>query len=85
VGTPLTWADRPLSFVAEGDFLSAINLTQSNYIGEAQKSRKFARYINMYKQRLSPMLRLFEFFAVFVFCIVFSAPCSRAIKSKLSS
>jgi vacuolar protein sorting-associated protein 8 len=35
VGTLLTWADRILSFVAEGDFLNAIDLAQSYYIGEA--------------------------------------------------
>ncbi|KAG6869129.1 hypothetical protein C0993_001694 [Termitomyces sp. T159_Od127] len=35
VGTLLTWADRILSFVEDGDFLSAINLTRSYYVGEA--------------------------------------------------
>jgi len=34
VGTLLTWADRILSFVQEGDFLSAIELTRSYYVGE---------------------------------------------------
>ncbi|KDQ57489.1 hypothetical protein JAAARDRAFT_130081, partial [Jaapia argillacea MUCL 33604] len=35
VGTLLTWADRILSFVEHGDFLSAIDLTRSYYVGEA--------------------------------------------------
>ncbi|KAJ3735742.1 Golgi CORVET complex core vacuolar protein 8-domain-containing protein [Lentinula guzmanii] len=35
VGTLLTWADKILSFVQEGDFLSAIDLTRSYYLGEA--------------------------------------------------
>ncbi|EGN99739.1 hypothetical protein SERLA73DRAFT_88352 [Serpula lacrymans var. lacrymans S7.3] len=35
VGTLLTWADKILSLVEEGDFLSAIELTRSYYIGEA--------------------------------------------------
>ncbi|OJT15290.1 Vacuolar protein sorting-associated protein 8 -like protein [Trametes pubescens] len=39
VGTLLTWADRILSFVAEGDFLSAIDLTRSYYVGEAPGNR----------------------------------------------
>ncbi|KAH7874770.1 Golgi CORVET complex core vacuolar protein 8-domain-containing protein [Lentinula edodes] len=35
VGTLLTWADKILSFVQQGDFLSAIDLTRSYYTGEA--------------------------------------------------
>jgi hypothetical protein len=35
VGTLLTWADRILSFVQGGDFLSAIDLARSYYVGEA--------------------------------------------------
>ena len=35
VGTLLTWADRILSFVESGDFLSAIDLTRSYYLGTA--------------------------------------------------
>lgn len=35
VGTLLTWADRILSFVEEGDFLSAIDLTRAYYLGTA--------------------------------------------------
>ena len=35
VGTLLTWADRILSFVEGGDFLSAIDLTRSYYLGTA--------------------------------------------------
>ncbi|KAG6861088.1 hypothetical protein C0995_004025 [Termitomyces sp. Mi166 len=34
VGTLLTWADRILSLVEDGDFLSAINLARSYYVGE---------------------------------------------------
>ena len=39
VGTLLTWADRILAFVREGDFLSAIQLTRSYYTGEAEGNR----------------------------------------------
>ncbi|KAI0339881.1 hypothetical protein BDW22DRAFT_1335468 [Trametopsis cervina] len=39
VGTLLTWADRILSFVENGDFLSAIELTRSYYLGEAPGNR----------------------------------------------
>lgn len=39
VGTLLTWADRILSFVQDGDFLSAIDLTRSYYVGEAPGNR----------------------------------------------
>ena len=39
VGTLLTWADRILAFVMEGDFLSAIQLTRSYYVGEAEGNR----------------------------------------------
>ena len=39
VGTLLTWADRILSFVEQGDFLSAIELTRSYYVGEAPGNR----------------------------------------------
>ena len=35
VGTLLTWADRILSFMESGDFLSAIDLTCSYYLGTA--------------------------------------------------
>ncbi|KAI0058100.1 hypothetical protein BV25DRAFT_1811403 [Artomyces pyxidatus] len=35
VGTLLTWADRVLAFVQDGDFLSAIDLTRSYYLGQA--------------------------------------------------
>jgi hypothetical protein len=35
----LTWADRILAFVMEGDFLSAIRLTRSYYVGEAEGNR----------------------------------------------
>ncbi|KIK67347.1 hypothetical protein GYMLUDRAFT_37447 [Collybiopsis luxurians FD-317 M1] len=35
VGTLLTWADKILSFVQEGAFLSAIELTRTYYLGEA--------------------------------------------------
>ncbi|KAJ7346672.1 lateendosome to vacuole transport-family protein [Mycena albidolilacea] len=34
-GTLLTWADRILTFVEHGDFLSAIDLTRSYYVGDA--------------------------------------------------
>ncbi|KAF8210322.1 Golgi CORVET complex core vacuolar protein 8-domain-containing protein [Mycena galopus ATCC 62051] len=34
-GTLLTWADRILTFVQNGDFLSAIDLTRSYYVGDA--------------------------------------------------
>ncbi|CCL98684.1 uncharacterized protein FIBRA_00686 [Fibroporia radiculosa] len=39
VGTLLTWADRILSFVEEGDFLSAIELTRSYYLGNTPGNR----------------------------------------------
>lgn len=39
MGTLLTWADRILAFVEEGDFLSAIELTRSYLIGEAPGNR----------------------------------------------
>ncbi|KAI0929914.1 hypothetical protein AcV5_006753 [Taiwanofungus camphoratus] len=39
VGTLLTWADRILSSVQNGDFLSAIELTRSYFIGEAPGNR----------------------------------------------
>ncbi|OSD06995.1 hypothetical protein PYCCODRAFT_1359573 [Trametes coccinea BRFM310] len=39
VGTLLTWADRILSYVSDGDFLSAIDLTRSYYVGEAPGNR----------------------------------------------
>ncbi|OCH93775.1 hypothetical protein OBBRIDRAFT_724115 [Obba rivulosa] len=39
VGTLLTWADRILSFVQNGDFLSAIELTRSYYLGQAPGNR----------------------------------------------
>ncbi|KAJ3548648.1 hypothetical protein NM688_g5266 [Phlebia brevispora] len=39
VGTLLTWADRVLAFVENGDFLSAIELTRSYYVGEAPGNR----------------------------------------------
>ncbi|KAH7914153.1 Golgi CORVET complex core vacuolar protein 8-domain-containing protein [Hygrophoropsis aurantiaca] len=39
VGTLLTWADRILSFVENGDFLSAIELTRSFYVEEAPGNR----------------------------------------------
>jgi len=39
VGTLLTWADRILAFVMEGDFLNAIQLTRSYYVGEAEGNR----------------------------------------------
>ena len=35
----LTWADRILAFVRDGDFLSAIQLTRSYYTGEAEGNR----------------------------------------------
>jgi hypothetical protein len=35
----LTWADRILSFVQDGDFLSAINLARSYYLGDAPGNR----------------------------------------------
>ena len=35
----LTWADRILAFVMDGDFLSAIQLTRLYYIGEAEGNR----------------------------------------------
>ncbi|KAF7315618.1 Lateendosome to vacuole transport-family protein [Mycena indigotica] len=34
-GTLLTWADRILAFVEDGDFLSAIDLARSYYVGDA--------------------------------------------------
>ncbi|KAK7057126.1 Lateendosome to vacuole transport-family protein, partial [Favolaschia claudopus] len=34
-GTLLTWADRILTFVQDGDFLSAIDLARSYYVGDA--------------------------------------------------
>lgn len=39
VGTLLTWADRILSFVENGNFLSAIELARSYYVGEAPGNR----------------------------------------------
>ncbi|KAI0358573.1 hypothetical protein OH77DRAFT_1194235 [Trametes cingulata] len=39
VGTLLTWADRILLSVSEGDFLSAIDLARSYYAGEAPGNR----------------------------------------------
>ncbi|EPQ57241.1 hypothetical protein GLOTRDRAFT_73888 [Gloeophyllum trabeum ATCC 11539] len=39
VGTLLTWADRILHLVQEGDFLSAIELTRTYYTGEAPGNR----------------------------------------------
>jgi hypothetical protein len=39
VGTLLTWADRILSFVQAGDFLSAIELARSYYVDEAPGNR----------------------------------------------
>ncbi|KZT71810.1 hypothetical protein DAEQUDRAFT_687207, partial [Daedalea quercina L-15889] len=39
VGTLLTWADRILSFVQKGDFLSAIELTRAYYVGESPGNR----------------------------------------------
>lgn len=39
VGTLLSWADRVLSFVEQGDFLSAIDLTRTYYTGEAPGNR----------------------------------------------
>ncbi|KAG6911131.1 hypothetical protein DXG01_003871 [Tephrocybe rancida] len=39
VGTLLTWADRVLAFVEDGDFLSAIDLTRSYYVGDAPGNR----------------------------------------------
>lgn len=35
----MTWADRVLGFVKEGDFLSAIHLTRLYYVGEAEGNR----------------------------------------------
>ncbi|KAF8444650.1 Golgi CORVET complex core vacuolar protein 8-domain-containing protein [Boletus edulis BED1] len=39
VGTMLTWADKILSLVEQGDFLSAIELTRSYYTGDAPGNR----------------------------------------------
>ncbi|KAH9839218.1 Golgi CORVET complex core vacuolar protein 8-domain-containing protein [Rhodofomes roseus] len=39
VGTLLTWADRILSFVQRGDFLSAIELTRAYYVGQSLGNR----------------------------------------------
>ncbi|EIN11934.1 hypothetical protein PUNSTDRAFT_62414 [Punctularia strigosozonata HHB-11173 SS5] len=39
VGTLLTWADRILAFVQGGDFISAIELTRTFYLGEAPGNR----------------------------------------------
>ncbi|KAF9241625.1 Golgi CORVET complex core vacuolar protein 8-domain-containing protein [Melanogaster broomeanus] len=39
VGTLLTWADKILSLVEQGDFLSAIELTRSYYTGDAPGNR----------------------------------------------
>ncbi|RDB25342.1 Vacuolar protein sorting-associated protein 8 [Hypsizygus marmoreus] len=39
VGTLLTWADRILSLVQDGDFLSAIDLSRSYYVGDAPGNR----------------------------------------------
>jgi hypothetical protein len=39
VGTLLTWADKILSLVENGDFLSAIELTRSYYLDEAPGNR----------------------------------------------
>ncbi|KAG6841894.1 hypothetical protein C0991_005624 [Blastosporella zonata] len=39
VGTLLTWADRILTFVEDGDFLSAIDLARSYYAGVAAGNR----------------------------------------------
>ncbi|KAF8578041.1 hypothetical protein K439DRAFT_1639240 [Ramaria rubella] len=39
VGTLLSWADRILAFVEEGDFLSAIDITRAYYLGTAPGNR----------------------------------------------
>lgn len=39
VGTLLTWADRILSFVQQGDFLSAIELTRAYYVDSSPGNR----------------------------------------------
>ncbi|KZT28975.1 hypothetical protein NEOLEDRAFT_1057219 [Neolentinus lepideus HHB14362 ss-1] len=39
VGTLLTWADRILALVSQGNFLSAIELTRTYYTGEAPGNR----------------------------------------------
>ncbi|KAG8213972.1 hypothetical protein J3R82DRAFT_10721 [Butyriboletus roseoflavus] len=39
VGTMLTWADKILSLVEQGDFLSALELTRSYYTGEVPGNR----------------------------------------------
>ncbi|EJD02930.1 lateendosome to vacuole transport-family protein [Fomitiporia mediterranea MF3/22] len=39
VGTLLSWADRILAYVQEGDFLSAINLARDYYLGQAKGNK----------------------------------------------
>lgn len=39
MGTLLSWADRILSFVQDGDFLSAINLARDYYLGQAKGNK----------------------------------------------
>ena len=39
VGTLLSWADRILSYVQDGDFLSAINLARDYYLGQAKGNK----------------------------------------------
>ncbi|TDL25957.1 hypothetical protein BD410DRAFT_716446 [Rickenella mellea] len=39
VGTLMSWADRILSFVEAGDFLSAIDLTKAYFLGQAEGNK----------------------------------------------
>ena len=58
MGTLLTWADRILSLVQDGDFLGAIDLVQSYYIDEAPGNRNnLPDDPNLRKQMIGEKLR----------------------------
>ena len=58
MGTLLTWADRVLSLVQDGNFLGAIDLVQSYYIDEAPGNRNnLPDDLNLRKQMIGEKLR----------------------------
>lgn len=58
VGMLLTWADQILSFVQDGNFLNAIELTRSYYVGEAPGNRNgLPDDINLCKELLGGKMR----------------------------
>lgn len=58
MGTLLTWADRVLSLVQDGDFLGAIDLVRSYYINEAPGNRNnLPDDPNLRKQMIGQKLR----------------------------